>query len=181
MVPGLLVHRPLQFIKHQLVGCEIITKEIYIYMLYNCKQTEKWEGNRLCFECLFLFLIGYKWKPLWQHCTILCGLFFPVRLQGLWLFKRERIEQLKYRTLKEITVGNSLALFFLGCNLFMLNFSAIPKSWYWYVSPFVMKKVEYVSCLRVTAILDFCSSCHAVEGTYLTPKNEFSVSDKVPW
>lgn len=43
-----------------------------------------------------------------------------------------------------------------------------------------MKKVEYVSHMGVTAILDFCSSCHAAEGIYLTPKNEFSVSDKVP-
>lgn len=43
-----------------------------------------------------------------------------------------------------------------------------------------MKKVEYVPHLGVIAILDFRFSCHAVEGTYLTPKNEFPVSDKVP-
>lgn len=45
MVPGLLVYTgltdPLQFVKHQLVGCEIMTKEMYIFVLYNCKQTEK--------------------------------------------------------------------------------------------------------------------------------------------
>lgn len=34
--------------------------------------------------------------------------------------------------------------------------------------------------MGVIAILDFYSSCHALKGIYLTLKNEFSVSDKVP-
>lgn len=104
---------------------------------------KKWEGNRLCFRGLFLILICYKWNPLWQHCTIQYGPFSSKITGSLTSYVRKRTEQLKYSTLKEITVGNILASFFLPCNLFMLSFLAIPKSWYSYVSTFMMEKVEY--------------------------------------